>query len=349
MMIPHLLVRSCSILTTSMMMAMSNGVLDMKSMDIGVVGVEDDSSLDDQHDAIRVNINYLEANAVATARHKDAELIYYKSEPGEGKAACHNDEMFRMREVSILNGRRRSLGLDREGFCLVEHFPSRVLDFFNDDELLEVYNDELRQLLLEQIKGAKRVEIFDHTRRSSTAALQQATTSQPPATMVHCDYTETSAMARLAAVLEKDSTKDDETEIGCYAIVNVWRSIDDDNAVESWPMAFCDCTTVPSLVSIKSVGKGRVGELQLATFHENLQWYYFPRMTKNEAVVFINYESSPSLMIDNDSDGKGHATSPPKTRRFTLHTSFDIGTTTSAAANPRKPRKSIDSRAMVFF
>ncbi|HEV7822716.1 MAG TPA: CmcJ/NvfI family oxidoreductase, partial [Burkholderiales bacterium] len=57
-------------------------------------------------------------------------------------------------------------------------------------------------------------------------------------------------------------------------------------------------------------------------------WFYFPRMTRNEALVFKVFDSAR--------DGRA---------RFTAHTAFKDPATPSGAP----PRQSIEARALAFF
>src|SRR5207244_1688250 len=73
---------------------------------------------------------------------------------------------FEKHRVRIADARplRQSFRLDTNGFELVDH-PTRMTDFFDPDELREVYYAEMRALIAER-SGAARVHVFDHTLRS---------------------------------------------------------------------------------------------------------------------------------------------------------------------------------------
>src|SRR5438105_7415881 len=66
------------------------------------------------------------------------------------------------REVAMHNGRPRAaeFKLDREGFRFVRH-DTRVADFFNEDEVRDIYYPEMESLVKAE-SGASRVIIFDH-------------------------------------------------------------------------------------------------------------------------------------------------------------------------------------------
>jgi len=98
--------------------------------------------------------------------------IYYASEAGVDQAKEH-DGQFEWKEVNIQNGRRlHATDLDREGFQLIHHI-SNVQDYYNDDQIKEIFYKEVKGILLKHIAGAQRIEIFDHTRRASTSDLRK--------------------------------------------------------------------------------------------------------------------------------------------------------------------------------
>jgi hypothetical protein len=72
----------------------------------------------------------------------------------------------------------------------------------------------------------------------------------------------------------------------------------------------------------------RVGQTYRLKHNPQHRWFYFPRMKRDEAVVFKVYDSL--------TDGRA---------RFTPHTAFDDPTTPPGAP----PRQSIEARAFAFF
>jgi hypothetical protein len=72
----------------------------------------------------------------------------------------------------------------------------------------------------------------------------------------------------------------------------------------------------------------RVGQTYRLKHNAAHRWFYFPRMRRDEAIVFKVYDSA--------NDGRA---------RFTPHTSFDDPSTPPGAP----ARQSIEVRAFVFF
>ena len=74
--------------------------------------------------------------------------------------------------------------------------------------------------------------------------------------------------------------------------------------------------------------QNRVGQTYAITYNPDHRWYWFPRMTPDEALVFKVYDSQR--------DG---------TARWTAHTAFDDPTTQPGA----RQRESVEIRSLAFF
>lgn len=239
-----------------------------------------------------------------------------------GAAATHPGE-YNIVDVEIANGRDQDFSIDREGFQLVAQ-PSAVSDFYDDLLISDIYEAEIKDLV-RSVTGADQVHIFDHTRRAATDKLRKAVKSREPASVIHNDYTDFSALQRLRDILPDQAESRIQNR---FAIVNVWRSIF--GTVETFPMAFCDSTSVDNddLVPVKRLSSDRIGEIQYALHNPKHRWFYFPAMTMNEAALIKTYDSA--------TDGRA---------RFTIHSAFDDPSADDDAA----PRQSIETRCFVFF
>ena len=213
--------------------------------------------------------------------------------------------------------------LDTHGFEFVEH-RTAMHDFFDAEELERVYYREVERLVA-QVSGAARVVVFDHTLRSGDEAEREARKIREPVLSVHNDYTEWSGPQRVREVLP------DEAEALLkkrFAIVQVWRAIE--KPIESNPLAIADARSIEprDLIRAERRYPHRVGETYRLAYNPRHQWYWFPRMRRDEALVFKVYDS--------EKDGRA---------RFTAHTSF-VDPTTPAGA---PPRQSIEARTLAFF
>jgi len=230
-----------------------------------------------------------------------------------------------LRTVTVHNGRALAgeLSLDGSGFVLVEH-RTKMKNFFDAEELKAVYYPEVIQLIKDQA-GASRVVMFDHTLRSGDEGEREAKLVREPVLSAHNDYTEWSGPQRVRDLLP------DEAEALLrrrFAIIQVWRAIN--QPIQSNPLAVADARSVAfeDFLLAERRYPNRVGQTYRLMHNPAHRWIYFPRMRRDEALVFKVFDSAQ--------DGRA---------RFTPHTSFDDPTSPSGAP----PRQSIEARALVFF
>ena len=225
--------------------------------------------------------------------------------------------------MEVEDGRAADLSLERNGFILVEH-KTAVKNFFDPEELKSVYYPEIERLIGET-SGAARVVLFDHTLRSGSEDEREAKLIREPVLSAHNDYTEWSGPQRVRDIMGDEAEKLLERR---FAIIQVWRAIN--QPIESNPLAVADAQSVSmdDLLIAERRYPGRVGQTYRLKYNPRHRWYYFPRMRRDEALVFKVYDSV--------NDGRA---------RFTPHTSFeDPGTQPNAP-----PRQSIEARAFAFF
>ncbi len=232
-------------------------------------------------------------------------------------------EKHRMR---IANARpiNDTLSLDREGFKLVRH-ETRMADFLDEDELRAVYYPEIEALVKEQL-GAARVEIFDHTIRSGDEAVRAERLLREPVQVVHNDYTDWSGPQRVRDLHTAEEAEDLLSRRVC--VVQVWRPIR--KPIEADPLAIADAQSLApaDLIPAERRHPDRIGEIYHIAYNPDHRWFYFPRMERDEAIVFKCYDS--------ETDGRA---------RFTAHASFTDPTTPASAP----PRESIEMRTLVYF
>ena len=230
-----------------------------------------------------------------------------------------------MRPMAVHDGREAAgeLSLERTGFVLVEQ-PTAVKNFFDEQEITSVYFPEIERLIKET-SGASRVVIFDHTLRSGNEDEREEKLIREPVLSAHNDYTEWSGPQRVREIMGDEAEELLERR---FAIIQVWRAIA--KPIESNPLAVADARTVAAedLMIAERRYPHRVGQTYRLKYNPKHRWYYFPRMRRDEAIVFTVYDSLK--------DGRA---------RFTPHTSFDDPTTPPGAP----PRQSIEVRAFAFF
>ena len=230
-----------------------------------------------------------------------------------------------LRPMEIRDGRplASTFALDRNGFEFVEH-PTRVRDFFDPEELKSVYYPEVERLIQAR-SGASRVVLFDHTLRSGDEGEREAKLIREPVLSAHNDYTEWSGPQRVRDLLPDEAQA---LLARRFAIIQVWRAIN--QPIQSNPLAIADAQSVAfeDFLVAERRYPNRVGQTYRLMHNPKHRWYYFPRMRRDEALVFKVYDSAR--------DGRA---------RFTAHTSFvDPESPTGAP-----PRQSIEARALAFF
>ena len=227
--------------------------------------------------------------------------------------------------VTIHNARPivKQFSLDTQGFVLTHH-ESKVVNFYDETEVREVYYPEVERLLKE-VTGAVKVVIFDHVVRNAAQARPGENNVREPAKIVHNDYSFKSAPRRVRDHVPEES---EELLRHRFAEINVWRPVR--GPVQKSPLALCDARslTAQDTVPTDLVYPHRVGETYSFTYNPDHRWFYFPQMQRNEAILLKCYDSKE--------DGRA---------RFTAHTSFDDPTSPPDAAS----RESIEVRALVFF
>lgn len=217
-----------------------------------------------------------------------------------------------------------NISLDAQGFSVVHHRRSAVRDFHDDDEIRRVYYPEAAALL-EEVTGADRVFIFDHTvRRHIPGAQDRRSNVRQPARRIHVDHTAKSGPERVRAWLPDEA---DDLLRGRVQIINLWRPIR--GPVYDAPLAVCDALSVSAadLVPADLVYQDRTGETYAVTYNPAHRWFYLSHMTPDEGLLLKCYDSK--------TDGQA---------RFAPHTAFNDPTAPADAP----PRESIELRTLVF-
>jgi hypothetical protein len=229
------------------------------------------------------------------------------------------------RPMRIRDGRplAAELSLDRNGFAFVDH-NTAVADFFDPAQLEAIYYPEVERLV-QAVSGAARVVVFDHTLRTGDLAEREARKIREPVLWAHNDYTEWSGPQRVREILPDEA---EQLLQHRFAIIQVWRAIN--RPIQSNPLALVDARSVVAgdLLTAERRYPHRVGETYQLTYNPDHRWFYFPEMTRDEALVFKVYDSAK--------DGRA---------RFTPHTSFSDPTSPANAP----PRQSIEVRTFAFF
>jgi hypothetical protein len=229
------------------------------------------------------------------------------------------------RRITIHNGRPHANDfiLERHGFRFLRH-DTKVDEFYDDDQIPRIYYPEMEALIKAE-SGARRVVVFDHTLRTADDELRVSKGIREVVRRVHNDYTEWSAPQRVRDILPDEA---EELLQRRFAIIQVWRPIR--HPVETYPLAMADAQTLSpqDMVVSERRAPGRIGQTYAIKYNPTHKWYWFPRMRREEALVF--------KVFDSLKDGRA---------RWTAHTAFADPTSPPQA----RPRESIEIRTLAFF
>jgi len=269
---------------------------------------------DSAAEAIAVTVNY----TVDTGE----KIVTLAAAPGASDVRNSTPDP---RRVIMQNGRPEAerFELERDGFRFVRH-DTKVANFFDQEQIRRIYYPEMEALVKAE-SGATRVVIFDHTLRTADDDERAAQKIREVVQRAHNDYTEWSGPQRVRDLLPDEA---DELLRRRFAIIQVWRPIR--HPVETFPLALCDAPSVAFEDFIISERRypNRIGQTYAVKYNPNHHWYYFPRMRREEALVFKVYDSLK--------DGRA---------RWTAHTAFQDPTSPPNA----RPRESIEIRTLAFF
>lgn len=315
--------------------------------------------------------NYLAAS-VEHSLYRNGAVLTRRDE--DGSDAGFHGIVLDKREVPVLDARgyegetRRTLAAN--GFELLSRPPRADVNFLQHDDVVRRYYADCVEVVREAT-GESRVYAFDHNIRSaqgkqSRTRIKGGQLVQPPAHMVHGDYTLTSAPQRVRELALPPSRNDtlrpflaagesliDSESVertlatggrGRFAIINVWRNIAHE-PVMTHPLALCDAQTVDpqDLVVFEIHYADRIGENYFAKHAPKHRWYCYPSITRDEALLIKQWDSAGSLAVSNgeraDADGDG------ATSTFSFHSAFVDPTTPADAPD----RWSIEVRCAVVY
>lgn len=249
--------------------------------------------------------------------------LEYEPPPGVPRTtAVYREHTVAIRDVRPVAS---TLSLEREGFQLLTA-PTSVRDFNDEESIRTRYYAETISLL-EELTGASRVVVFDHTiRRRIPGATDRSTgIARQPVPRVHNDYTAKSGPQRVRDLLGDEA---DTLLQRRFSVINVWRPIR--GPVQDSPLAVSDARSIGGhdLVATDLIYPDRIGEIYYVKFNPQHKWFYAPAMRDDEIMLIKCYDSAE--------DGRA---------RFVPHSAF-VDPTTPAGA---PPRESIELRTLVFY
>jgi hypothetical protein len=293
----------------------------------------------------------------ATFKYIDPSSYEGKGKPwakvdGPGKSFALKDHQ---RNVTSLRGIESEFSTDNSGFAVYKH-PAHEKLFTDDSAIRNAYYAEVESMLKERLPGkVKKVVIFDHTIRR-----RDKNSPRQPVQQVHVDQTPAAAAARVRRHLPEEEAE--ELLKGRYAIINVWRPIE--NPASDFPLAVVDwrSTAKTDFIPVDLMypartdnddddrGKERLPdektlwgtegyEVKGETFgvapSEGHRFYYVKDMSPEEVILLKCYDSA----------GEGQAVGKKGLAVGTPHTAFIDPETPADAPG----RQSIEVRCLVFY
>lgn len=228
-------------------------------------------------------------------------------------------EVFLRKPIRVHDGRslRRAPSLEREGFRLLQA-PIR-LDFRNGELVTTRFYDYCTAAV-EAATGCLAARVMQHEFRDGT-------TSPPSEGGTYAAKAHADVCSYVEDVMDVPDGRH-------YGLFTVWRSIDADREIEVMPLALCDATSVAAADIVYTDGwrrtEPRTRLVNCGLIHDVAQsWYYFPRMTPDEALLFRQYDTRRA----------------DAGMRTTFHTSFKDPTTREGAPL----RRTVEARVLAIF
>tara|TARA_B100000965_G_scaffold8256_1_gene6400 strand:- start:543 stop:1340 length:798 start_codon:yes stop_codon:yes gene_type:complete len=238
----------------------------------------------------------------------------------EGDPNMPNHKSF----TKIVNSARGSkFNLENGGFELIDH-KSAVKDFYNDDEVVDLYYKEMSKFVKEKVK-ADSVYIFSHITRNEAQA--DSGERKGGHRLVHNDFTTNFGKTLDPFIKEMGESPQR------IVVFNLWRRFDKDGL--DTPFAVCDKRTVSEKELIPTdlynyIGdepQGLTVEIYQSAHNEDHEWYFYPKMNRDEVLMFKTYDSLDKPFLP------------------TLHSAFDD----PSLKKKSSPRESIEVRAVCFY
>lgn len=182
--------------------------------------------------------------------------------------------------------------VDREGFQLVRH-ASAIIDWTDRAALADIHRGEVAALI-KSLTGADEVQVNAPgiLRFSEKSGKAGSTDNSHPARFAHIDINDTTA----ADFAQRGADGRKFTRCAAY---NLWRAISP--APQDVPLAFCDARSfAPSdLIVAHAIFDPPGGapewrfESWVVAHAPQHQWYFYPNLSVDEAVLFKTNDSDP--------------------------------------------------------
>lgn len=230
-------------------------------------------------------------------------------------------------EILDIRDKKDQFQFEKNGFELLDH-KTNVKDFYNHNEVKNVYAKELKNLLIKRF-NASEVFIFDYTRRSDgSQGAKNPDGLRGPADRVHADYTDLSGPQRAKDVIGVQLYEDIINSGGRIVQLNVWRAIN--GPIKRSPLAFADARSIPKkdLVETDQIFTNRTGEIYHISYSDKHNWHWVADMTNDEILLLKGWDSLDKGVV-----------------KYTPHGAFEL----PSQSDNDPPRESIEARIFLVF
>jgi len=207
----------------------------------------------------------------------------YVEQPPAGQPQRNYGEYIHEVTINDVRGRESDFDINSNGFGVIQGVSSEEKEFNDDEHIKSVYYPEVEKLLLDNVSGAQRIFIFDHTVRRSDPNAKRA-----PVNRAHIDQTTKSATARVHLHMKEEA---DDLLKGRFRLINVWRPLN--GPVVASPLAYADSRSVPDddIVGVEHRYPDRTGETAGVKYTEKGKWYYWSGMKNDERILLQCFDS----------------------------------------------------------
>ena len=208
--------------------------------------------------------------------------------------ADERSSMYQRRPIRVYNARllEPPPSLDRNGFTLA-NAETAIVDLHDQDVVTTRFYDECSQLV-RRLTGCSGTRVIQHQYRNGYGGLQAG---HPRGHRPTANGSQGSYGGTHADISPYAENRWDEFVGGRHcAMFNVWRSTDLERDIEVMPLSVCDMQTVAfdDMVAADAWAQTdpprKLVSYRLA-YNPAQRWYYFPRMTPRETLVFKQYDT----------------------------------------------------------
>jgi len=216
-----------------------------------------------------------------------------------------------MPPVTVLDARPLQSGAESESAFLAEHgfalltAPTAVRDWdcdqsVPDNEISRLYLPQVEAIIRTRLLPGRKIDVQHFgpvlRRGPGTANPNYANGAHQDYGLTVDDFEHDVAAFTSPEVGRKWRERYESDEVAGYMVLDFWRTAGMAGPLEHMPLALCDPTSVDPADIIETALQG-IAPSGAATHHLSLRnnpaqrWYYYPRMTPDEVLVFKLFQA----------------------------------------------------------